>query len=492
MPRLKGLTQKRLEKLERIKARGIDPYPHRYLPSHNTQEAISLFLKEERGKAKAPVVSLAGRIKAVRDMGKLIFMDLMDGRGKLQICFQSSILGEEAYETIKDLDIGDIVGVEGRLFRTQSGEITLLVQNFTLLAKSLHPLPEKWHGLVDVEKRYRQRYLDLLSNPRVREVFEKRSHIISTIRKFFDSKGFLEVETPVFQQVAGGAAARPFQTYHYALGEELYLRIATELHLKRLIIGGFDKVYEIGRVFRNEGISPRHNPEFTTLESYEAYADYHQVMNMVEEMVSYIAQEVMGTNKITYNGNEIDLSPPWRRITLREVILQKCGVDFEAHPHFASLKKAVEDAGLWQVEWEVKSRGKLIDKLISTYIEPALIQPTFVLDYPVEISPLAKRKPANPELVERFEAFVGGMEIANAFTELNDPIEQRQRFKEQLRLRSEGEEGEEVDEEFLHALEYGLPPTGGLGMGIDRLVMLFTDQPSIREVILFPQLKSKG
>lgn len=486
---MESLTQRRLEKLERIRARGIDPYPHRFYPSHNTKEAISLFLKEGEDKT---LISLAGRIIAIRRMGGMTFADLMDGQGKIQICFRREKLGESDYEFLDELDVGDIIGVVGTLFRTQSGEITILVQNFTLLAKSLRPLPEKWHGLADVEKRYRQRHLDFISNPSLKEVFKTRSKIIAAIRCFLERRGFIEVETPIFQKVAGGAAARPFLTYHYALEEKLFLRIAIELYLKRLIISGFDKVYEIGKVFRNEGLSPKHNPEFTMLESYEAYADYHKVMEMVEEMVSFVAKEVLGTTKITYNGNKIELSPPWKRITLRELMIQKLGLDFEAYPDFPSFKKAVEDLGIWQSDWAVKSKGKLIDKLLTSYIEPSLIQPTFVMDYPVEISPLAKRKPDNPKLVERFEVFIGGMEIANAFTELNDPIEQRERFKEQMKLRLEGEEGEEIDEDFLQALEYGLPPTGGLGMGIDRLVMLLTNQPSIKDVILFPLLKSKG
>jgi len=494
MPRLEELTRTRLEKLERLKARGIEPYPHRYRRTHTIAEALSLFLDREAEGLRDPIgpVSLAGRVVAQRRMGKLAFWDIRDGSGKIQLCFRHDLLNGQ-FELLKDLDLGDIIGATGSLFRTQTGEITLLVHEFTLLAKSLHPLPEKWHGLTDPEKRFRQRYLDLIANPEVRTIFERRSRIISAIRHFLEEQGFIEVETPVFQSIAGGAAARPFTTYHQALEETLYLRIATELHLKRLIIGGFDKVFEIGRVFRNEGLSTRHNPEFTTLESYEAYADYNRVMQMVEEMVAEVAVKVLGTTRITYQGQAIDLSPPWRRVTLREMILERCGVDFERLTDYDSLTRALQEKGLWRQEWEARTWGKVIDKLIDAYLEPHLIQPTFVLDYPVEISPLAKRKPDNPRLVERFEAFIGGMEIANAFTELNDPLEQRRRFEEQLKLREAGgeEEGEVVDEDFLRALEYGMPPTGGLGIGIDRLVMLLTDQPSIREVILFPLLRGK-
>lgn len=500
MPRLEELTQKRLEKLERLRAQGIEPYPHRYHRTHTIAEAISLFLEREKGgkavnsgsEGITETVSLAGRITAQRRMGKLAFWDIRDGSGRIQLCFRRDLL-DDKFELLKELDLGDIIGASGPLFRTQTGEVTLLVHDFTLLAKSLQPLPEKWHGLTDPEKRFRQRYLDLIANPEVKAVFERRSRIISTIRRFLEDRGFLEVETPVFQTVPGGAAARPFTTYHQALEETLYLRIATELHLKRLIIGGFDKVFEIGRVFRNEGLSTRHNPEFTTLESYEAYADYHAVMRMVEEMIAEVALKVVGSTRITYQGQEIDLSPPWRRVTLRELILERCGVDFERYSDYNSLVAALQENGLWRSDWEARTWGKIIDKLIDSYVEPHLIQPTFVLDYPVEISPLAKRKPDNPRLVERFEAFIGGMEVANAFTELNDPLEQRRRFEEQLKLREIGgeEEGEVVDEDFLRALEYGMPPTGGLGIGIDRLVMLLTDRPSIREVILFPQLRSK-
>ncbi len=486
MARIDNVIQQRLTKLHRIRQQGIDPYPHRYHRSHTIKEAIALF---ERGD-NAPRVSLAGRIMASRPMGKATFIDIRDSSGKIQAYFRSDSLGDR-YELLKEFDVGDYIGVEGKIFRTHSGEVTIGVSDFAMLSKSLQPLPEKWHGLADVEKRYRRRYLDLISNEEVGRIFAVRSRAIAAIRRFLDGRGFIEVETPVLHPTAGGALARPFSTYHHALAQNLYLRIATELHLKRLIIGGFDKVYEIGRIFRNEGISTKHNPEFTMLESYEAYADYNDVMEMVEEMVANVAKRVLRKTKVSFAGNTIDFAPPWRRIILRDAIKEGCGIDFEEHLDEDSLRRQIEAIGL-DVS-DIKGRGKLIDKLISTYVEPNLIQPTFVMDYPIELSPLAKRKPGSERLVERFEAFAGGMEIANAFTELNDPIEQRERFQEQELIRAElgDEEAERVDEDFLLALEHGMPPTGGLGLGIDRLVMLLTAQQSIREVILFPQLRTK-
>lgn len=489
------IAQQRLAKLHRIRAGGRDPYAHRYHRSHTTQQAATLFEQWEQRNDGTPVplVHLAGRIVANRAMGKAAFVDIRDGSGKIQVYFRRDLLGEERYQWLQDFDIGDIIGVSGRVFRTRTGEITLEANDFIMLSKSLQPLPEKWHGLTDVEKRYRQRYLDLISNEEVRHIFTVRSRIITMMRHFLDSRGFLEVETPILNPIAGGAMARPFSTYHHALGQNLFLRIATELHLKRLIIGGFDKVYEIGRIFRNEGISTRHNPEFTMMECYEAYADYENVMELVEQMVAHIAQEVLGTQTVEFSGTTINLAPHshWQRITLQEAIRSGCGIDFEQYPDEGSLREAMEILGI--DTREIKGRGKLIDKLISSYVGPRLIQPTFVIDYPVEMSPLAKRKPENDRLVERFEAFCGGMEVANAFTELNDPEEQRERFREQEILRAAlgDEETERLDEDFLVALEHGMPPTGGLGVGIDRLVMLLTNQQSIREVILFPQLKSK-
>ncbi|MCL0057327.1 lysine--tRNA ligase [Dehalococcoidia bacterium] len=484
------LIQSRLDKLQRIRGRGIDPYPARYHRSHTTQEAVALYQEAEDGSGGLPQVKLAGRITAMRSMGKAIFLDLKDGSGKVQVYLRRDALGEEKYSLLQDFDIGDFIGVEGQVFKTRTGEVTIRASDLTMLSKSLQPLPEKWHGLADVEKRYRQRYLDLLSNDQVRRTFEVRGQAISAMRRFLEERGFIEVETPVLQSLAAGALARPFATHHHALDRELYLRIATELHLKRLIIGGFDRVYEIGRIFRNEGISTKHNPEFTTMESYQAYADYLDVMEMVEQMVSFIAREVLGTMRIGHGEMTVDLSPPWRRLTLCDAIKERSGIDFEAFPDARSLEAGIRETGLSVddgLNW-----GKLVDFLLSHTVEPHLIQPTFLLDYPVELSPLAKRKPGSERLVERFEAFAGGMEIANAFSEINDPLEQRERFREQDRMRAlfGDEEAERIDEDFLLALEHGMPPTGGLGVGVDRLVMLLTNQQSIREVILFPQLRA--
>jgi len=484
--RLERITEQRLDSLSRIRARGIDPYPHSYHPSHTIREAIVLF---EQQVESSQDISLAGRIMSKRSMGKMSFLDIRDSSGKIQLSLRYDLLGQERYEFLQDIDIGDIIGAEGKLFRTKVGELTLEVSDFAMLCKSLRPLPEKWHGLADVEKRYRQRYLDLISNEESRSIFTLRSKIITAIRSFFDKHGFMEVETPVLQPHAGGALARPFVTHHHALDEDLYLRIALELHLKRLVVGGFDKVYEMGRAFRNEGISIKHNPEFTLLECYQAYSDYNDVMILVEEMLAYIAKEVLGDTKLTCNGKTIDLGLPWQRLHLREAIKNYCGIDFEDYPDAASLRTRMAEMGM-EAE-PSKGRGRLIDELLSTFVEPNLIQPTFLVDYPVEMSPLAKRKRGDDRLVERFEGFVGGREIANAFTELNDPVEQRERFQEQLKEQVADEEVEIADEDFLQALEYGMPPTGGLGMGIDRLVMLFANQQSIREVILFPQLKTK-
>jgi len=484
--RLERITEQRLDSLSRIRARGIDPYPHSYHTSHTIREAITFF---EQQAESSQDISLAGRIISKRSMGKMSFLDIRDSSGKIQLSLRYDLLGRERYEFLQDIDIGDIIGARGKLFRTKAGEITLEVSDFAMLCKSLRPLPEKWHGLADVEKRYRQRYLDLISNEESKSIFVLRSKIITAIRSFLDKQGFVEVETPVLQPRAGGALARPFVTHHHALDEDLYLRIALELHLKRLVVGGFDKVYEIGRTFRNEGISIKHNPEFTLLECYQAYSDYNDIMRLVEEMFSHIVKEVLGNTKITRNGQTIDLGLPWQRLYLREAIKRYCGIDFRDYPDAASLRTRMVELGM-DID-PTKGKGRLIDELISTFVEPKLIQPTFLLDYPVEMSPLAKRKRGDDHLVERFEGFVDGVEVANAFTELNDPLEQRERFHQQLRERVADEEVEIADEDFLQALEYGMPPTGGLGIGVDRLVMLFANQQSIREVILFPQLKTK-
>ncbi|NQT74538.1 MAG: lysine--tRNA ligase [Chloroflexi bacterium] len=484
-------TRSRLEKLQRIKDLGINPYPTRYQRSHSTQEAVTIFREKGDNPDELPQIRVAGRITAMRIMGKASFMDIRDGSGRIQVYFKKDTLGEEKYGLLHDFDIGDFLGVEGTLFKTRTEEITIQVSGFTFLSKALQPLPEKWHGLTDVEKRYRQRYLDLISNEEVRQIFRMRSQVISSMRRFLDGQGFMEVETPVLQSIAAGALAKPFATHHHALDRDLYLRIATELHLKRLIVGGFEKVYEIGRVFRNEGISIKHNPEFTTLECYQAYADYKDVMDLTEQMISSIAKEVLGTTQVTSGETTIDFAPPWPRIPLRDIIRDKSGIDFEEFPGAASLEAKIRQTGI-PVDAGL-SWAKLVDHLLSQKVEPDLIQPTFLTDYPVELSPLAKRKPEDEQLTERFEAFCGGMEIANAFSELNDPLDQRDRFEEQEKMRAEfgDEEVERTDNDFLTALEHGMPPTGGLGIGIDRLVMLLTGQHSIREVILFPQLRSQ-
>ncbi|HUU08543.1 MAG TPA: lysine--tRNA ligase [Dehalococcoidales bacterium] len=488
---LERITKQRQQKLERIRALGVNPYPASYHRSHTTQQAIALVQQQEAsGQKEAPEVNLAGRVMANRAMGKISFVDIHDSSGKIQLYFNHERLDQASLKLFKEIDIGDIIGASGRLFRTKTGEPTLEVAGFTLLAKSLQPLPEKWHGLSDVDKRFRQRYLDLISNTEVREIFQIRSQVISAIRHFLNQRGFIEVETPVLQPAAGGALAQPFTTHHHALDQDFYLRIALELHLKRLLIGGLDKVYELGRIFRNEGISTKHNPEFTMLESYEAYADYRDVMKMLEEMVAKVCQQVLGTNRVKFGDEIISFKPPWPQLSLREAIIKYSGIDFMQFPDADSLR-----AEMLKLNIEVdpqKDRGRLVDELIATFVEPNLIQPTILIDYPVEMSPLAKTKADDNRLVERFEAFAGGLEIANAFTELNDPVEQRERFLNQQKQRHpEGEPVETIDQDFLLALEHGMPPSGGLGVGIDRLVMLFTNQHSIREVILFPQLKEK-
>ena len=488
--RLDRIVQQRQQKLEQLRARGIDPYPHRYQRSHTTQQAIASLKQQESGKAETLEVSVAGRIMASRRMGKISFLDLHDNSGKIQLYFKKDLPDNTELKLLDDIDIGDIIGASGNLFYTKTGEPTIEVKSLTLLAKSLQPLPEKWHGLSDVEIRYRQRYLDLISNTEVKGLFKVRSQAITAIRQFLNQLGFIEVETPVLQPSAGGALARPFTTHHNTLDQDFYLRIALELHLKRLIVGGLDKVYEIGRIFRNEGVSTQHNPEFTMLETYEAYADYRDVMVMVEEMVSFVSQQALGTAEVKYGNDTIDFKPPWRRITLRDAVKEYSSIDFIKYPTANGLRERMRSL---EVEVDPKKNwAKLVDELIKTFVKPKLIQPTFLFDYPVSMSPLAKTKPGEERVVERFQAFAGGMEIANAYTELNDPIEQRERFTEQLKERQgEDEERWTIDEDFLQALEYGMPPTAGLGVGIDRLVMLLTNQSSIREVILFPQLREK-
>lgn len=488
------IAQSRIDKLERLRARGVDTYPARWARSHTSAEAVALLCRQEAHNDPPSVVNIAGRITANRGMGKINFMDIVDDSGKMQLYVNKTNLSEADIELLKDLDIGDFIGASGKLMRTRTGEPSIEVKSLTLLAKSLQPLPEKWHGLQDTELRYRQRYLDLIANPGVKDIFRRRSQTIAFIREFLNRRGFLEVETPILQPSAGGALARPFITHHNALDCNFYLRIALELHLKRLIVGGFDRVYEIGRVFRNEGIDTRHNPEFTMMECYQAYADYNDIMCLVEDMISGAVKAVTGEYSVIYGDHTLDFTPPWPRLNLRQAILEYSGIDYNLYEDTASLQAEMKQRGM---EFDPsRDRGRLIDDLLSTYVEPHLINPAFLVDYPIDMSPLAKNKPGDMRTVERFEAYAGCMEIANAFSELNDPLEQKRRFAKQLESRvslnrTDTGETETIDDDFLNALEHGMPPTGGLGVGIDRIVMLITGQPSIREVILFPALKDK-
>ena len=498
--RLDQLSQQRLAKLNRVRELGFEPYPRSFLRTHTIRQVLDQLLEWESAVSGTVLANtlaqnkfvVAGRITARRGMGKVSFLDLRDGSGKIQLFYSRDAFGEKENELFKTLDIGDFLGVAGTVFRTKSDEPTLNLNSFVLLSKSLLPLPEKWHGLTDVDIRHRKRYLDLISSPEVKQTFANRSKIITAVRQYMNDRDFIEVETPVLQPAAGGALAKPFVTRHNALDQDFYLRIALELYLKRLIVGGFDKVYEIGRVFRNEGISLKHNPEFTMMESYEAYADYNDVMRMVEDMVSTVARRVFGTTELKFGDHTLDFKPPWPRYNLREAVRQFANLDFVQYPAVGMLREKMQAMGL-QVD-PAKNWAKLVDELVSTFVEPNLIQPCFLVDYPVSLSPLAKTRPDNPRVVERFEGFAGGFEIANAFTELNDPLEQRKRFEEQAneRVGDGGDEEWSIDEDFLEALEYAMPPTGGLGVGIDRLVMVLTGQQSIREVILFPQLKDKA
>ena len=451
-----------MAKVERLRAAGIDPYSRGFKPTHSSENAKALIGDAERTEP----VALAGRLMVKRLQGGLVFADLRDVQGRIQLMASRSILGEDEFARFADLDVGDIIGVIGPIFRTKRGEITAEVQSFQLLTKSLRPLPEKWHGLKDVEIRYRQRYVDLIANPEVRDVFRARSKIITAMRGLLDERGFIDVETPVLQEIPGGGNARPFETHHNSLDRNLFLRIALELHLKRLLVGGFERVYEIGRVFRNEGLSPKNNPEFTLLESYQAYADYEDVMQLVEDLIVVSAMAAGRPLESSYQGESVNLTPPFRRERMADLVLEHTG------------RHAV---------------GEELNELFEEHVQPRLRQPTFVLDYPVEISPLARRRDDDPRFVERFELMILGREYANAFTELTDPVDQRARFEAQAALRAAGNvEAHPMDEDFLRAVEYGLPPCGGLGMGIDRLVMLLTDQPSIRDVILFPVLKAES
>lgn len=496
MSKEEQLYEERLAKLQRLRGRGVDPYPPRFKPSHAAGESLAVFAAWEAAAADGPPpsVRVAGRVAGLRRMGRAAFLDLRDASGRIQLLCARDKLAEPDWLLLQDTDLGDFLGAEGPLFRTRAGEVTVEAHGLTMLAKALRTPPEKWHGLTDVEQRYRQRYRDLIANEEVRELFRLRSAIIAFIRRFLDDRGFMEVETPTLIEHYGGAAAQPFVTHHNALGRDLFLRVATELHLKRLVVGGFEKVYEIGHVFRNEGLSWKHSPEYTMLESYEAYADYNDVMAMVEEMVAETALATKGTTKIAWERSPeetIDLSPPWRRVTLRQALIEHAGLDIEEHAEIESLRRRLAELGL---EPEAGAGwGKLVDQVLKALVEPKQVQPTFIIDYPVEHSPLAKRKPQDPRYVERFEAYALGLKFANAYTELNDPVEQRERLLEQARLRAAGDvEAEIADEDFLVALEHGMPPTGGLGIGIDRLVMLLSGRRQIREVILFPTLREKG
>lgn len=499
--------QSRLAKLNEMRALGIDPYPPRSTRTHTAQGAIAVFEEwEAAGQPEAgeqtggdapvearpnPVVTIVGRLRLRRTAGKATFAHIEDESGRVQLYFRTNDLQEKPwdYEAVNSLlDLGDFIQAEGFMFRTRTGEVSLHVQKYHLLAKALHPLPDKYHGLSDTETRYRQRYLDLIANEESREVFRARTRMMSSMRRFLDARGFMEVETPVLQPLYGGAAARPFVTHHNALDQHLYLRIADELYLKRLVVGGFERVYEIGHDFRNEGMDIKHNPEFTMLELYQAYADYNTMMDILEAMVSEIVSELHGGYKLTYQGQELDFTPPWPRVDWRTALHEQSGIDLADYSDTQALLQAARARGV-DVETGA-SRAKILDELQGHFIEPLLIQPSFLLDYPIEVSPLAKKKPGDPTVVERFEAFVYGFEIANAFSELNDPLDQYERFKEQAEAgRGGDEEAHQMDMDYITALMMGMPPTGGMGLGTDRLAMILTDTYSVRDVILFPHMK---
>jgi len=500
------LEKIRLAKIERMRAENVEPYPTRAEVDHSIKDAINafeLFEKQNDPSASAPEVTLGGRIRSNRTMGKLAFSHIEDGSGRIQLMLRVDEIGEESLKKFSDLfDLGDFIQVNGSMMRSRTGEITVLVKNYKMLAKAITPLPAAKDEVVDgkvirhatlsdPESRYRQRYADLAVNEEVRKTFRTRTAIVRALQKFLDQHDFIEVETPILQPIYGGAAARPFSTFHNQLHQDLFLRISFELYLKRLLVGGFDRVYEIGRDFRNEGVSFKHNPEFTQLEFYMAYADYEKIMSFTEQMLAFVCDEVLGTRTLSFDGNEIDMNMPWKRLELRQGILDATGIDIYACSDADSLYQAMQKNNLNPKEGQ--PRGKLIDSLIGEYLEPACIQPTFLYDYPRDISPLAKNKPDNPQVVERFEGFVGGMELCNAFTELNDPLEQEKRFAEMGRtFDASDEEHHPMDEDYLKAMSFGMPPSGGFGMGIDRLAMLLTNNRSIREVILFPHLRESG
>ena len=493
------LRETRLEKGKALAELGQGPYALRFEPSHHTADLQEAHADLASGQERDVAVAVAGRVMTRRVMGKLAFFTLADETGPIQLFIEKATLAAsmpedpEAFAHITSLvDAGDLIGVQGTLRRTDRGELSVKVQGWQMLSKSLQPLPDKWHGLADVEKRYRQRYLDLIVSPDTRETFRRRALAVSAIRRWLDERGFLEIETPVLQSVPGGADARPFETHHNALDLPLTLRIATELHLKRLVVGGFERVYELGRIFRNEGISTRHNPEFTSIEVYQAYADYNDMMDLTEQLIAHVCQQVCGSTVISYQGTEIDLTPPWRRVTMHELVQEATGLDFSGFSSRAEAAAAMEAKG-WATPALADSVGRLLVEAFEQTVETDLIQPTFVIDYPVENSPLARAHRSKPGLVERFELFIVGRETANAFSELIDPVDQRQRLEAQMARKAAGDdEAQQVDEDFIQALEVGMPPTGGLGIGIDRLVMLLTDSASIRDVIAFPLLRPEA
>ncbi len=500
-----SLEKIRLAKIEALRAAGIEPFPHRAERTHTSTQAIASFEKAEKEAGQAAPAemkaTLAGRLRAVRPMGKVTFAHIEDGDGRIQLFLRANDIGEDKLELFnRTFDLGDFIQAAGFIFRTRTGEVTLHVQDFRMLSKAVSPLPAakdeatsdgqviRHAALEDPELRARQRYADLAVNPEVRQVFRRRAAIIRALRQFLDERGFLEVETPILQPIYGGAAAKPFVTHHNQLKQDLYLRISFELYLKRLLVGNLERVYEMGRDFRNEGVSYKHNPEFTQLEFYWAYADYLQVMELTEQMVAYVAEKVLGTLRVTYQGHELDFTPPWRRLEMRQGLKETTGIDIAAHPTAESLFEALKKTG--KMPDPRATRGKLIDFMLSEFLEPTLIQPTFLYNYPRDISPLAKSKPGDPLTVERFEAYVAGFELCNAFTELNDPLDQESRFLEMGRdYAAEDEEKHPMDDDYLRAMRYGMPPNGGFGMGVDRLAMLLTDKHSIRDVLLFPHLR---
>ncbi len=499
MAELNELERIRAAKIEGLRAAGLEAYPARVQRSHTTVQALQAF---EAQADHLGAVTVVGRLRSMRVMGKTTFSHIEDGHGRLQLYFRLDDLGPERLDAVNTLfDLGDFVQASGRLFRTRSGEVTLQVSDFRMLAKAISPLPASKEEVVDGERRvhsafdnpearYRQRYADLAVNPEVRQIFLTRASVVRSLREFLDAQGFVEVETPVLQPLYGGAAAQPFVTHHNQLHQDLYLRISFELYLKRLLVGGYERVYEIGRDFRNEGVSFKHNPEFTQLEFYMAYADYLQVMDLTEQMVAHAAQQATGSTTVVYDGHTLDLAPPWKRLTLRQAILERSGIDIDVHPEAEALRREMLAHG--HEPAPDSTRGKLIDSLLANYVEPTLIEPTFLYDYPRDISPLAKSTPGDPGIVERFEGFVAGMELCNAFTELNDPFDQEQRFLEMGRdYAADSEERHPLDEDYLRAMRYGMPPNGGFGMGIDRLTMLLTGKVTIREVILFPHLRTR-